>query len=354
MRKLLVFSIAAFALIAALISFDAAQTATNSNALEVVVNNTDKGILGTGERMHGLTYYANDSAIQLLLIFHVIGNGAPQTVDSNLSINGTVALDRDFKTSAGSGVHDHFSYSTIIPKAASYKVTNSSNVYQIEWREYPILTGRNGTLSLNQTIIQGTQGTTNHSNLTNLNWAAAGHTIDDDVDFNENNITELDTIQGMTNITSASTEFSNYSSFIDPQYTFNLYTDKYYNVFSMLNANSGNNGNIFGGYKARMYANGTLAPIQTNDQMFYFFGKGWDGSGWTSSRARFYFEAPADWGTSSHPTQIRMMVTDTSDVTHTVTIGSDGNITISGMAGTGNAYACFNSAGKLYRGTPTC
>lgn len=132
-----------------------------------IVNNTN---LYPNERTNNTIYYANDTSINLYIIFHALGNGASQTFDSNLSINGTIVLDKDFKTSSGSGFHDHWSFFTTIPKGSNYSITNSSNVFNIEWKEYPILTGRNNTLSLNQTFINITNSynQTYDTNITKL------------------------------------------------------------------------------------------------------------------------------------------------------------------------------------------
>lgn len=156
-KKILFFGI--FALLLSLIAFSIAQTAQETadinNVFEVVVNNTD---LYRNGRLHNTVYYSNTSPIQVLLIFHVLGTGAAQVIDTNVTINGTVVLDRDYRTTAGAGLHEHFSYAFLVPKGSNYSITNSTNVHDIEWREYPILSGKNGTLSINQTIISNGTG----------------------------------------------------------------------------------------------------------------------------------------------------------------------------------------------------
>lgn len=157
-RKAVYFAL--IAILLALIAYSAAQTAqttanTNANitnVFEIVVNNTDLGTNGTHERLHDVVYWANTSPIAVYITFHAVGSGAAQSFDANFSINGTIVMDRDFKTSAGSGQHDHFSLYTIVPKFANYSITNSTNIASTEWREYPILSGRNGTLSVNQSV----------------------------------------------------------------------------------------------------------------------------------------------------------------------------------------------------------
>lgn len=141
------------AILIALLAFALAQSAQDTadinNVFELVVNNTD---LYPDQRTNHTVYWANESPIAVYIIFHSLGSGAAQAFDSNLTINGTVVLDRDLRTSAGGGFHDHWSFYTIVPKGANYSIQNSSNVFDIEWREYPILSGKNGTLTVNTSV----------------------------------------------------------------------------------------------------------------------------------------------------------------------------------------------------------
>lgn len=154
----------------ALVAYDVAQTALDTaninNVFELVVNNTD---LYPTQRTNHTVYWANESPIAVYILFHAIDVATPQHFDSNFTINGSVVLDKDFNSAAGSGAHEHWSFYTIVPKGANYSVTNSTNVYQIEWREYPILSGKNGTLSLNQTFItNGSSFNSTYDNTTKI------------------------------------------------------------------------------------------------------------------------------------------------------------------------------------------
>ncbi len=168
--------IAFLGLLIAYMAFVVALQALNQDiAFEHVLNSTDLGYNGTRERVHNTTYWANDSALDVYLIFHVVGTGAAIAVDTNISINGTVFLDKDYKTSAGSGVHEHISTYFTVPKGANYSVHNSTNVAYTEWRENKILSGRNGTLSINMSTttinqtIQGGGGVSFDGSTVNLN-----------------------------------------------------------------------------------------------------------------------------------------------------------------------------------------
>lgn len=177
MNERRLFVVGLIAILFAVVAYSLAQTAQDTaninNIFEVVVNNTDLGTNGTNERIHNVTYWTNTSPIAVYLIFHVIGTGASFGVDSNVSINNTVVLDKNYRTDAGAGVHDHFAYSFIVPKNSNYTIRNSTSISSVEWREYPILAGKNGTLSINQTTInQGILSNAsiqiNESQVTNL------------------------------------------------------------------------------------------------------------------------------------------------------------------------------------------
>lgn len=98
-----------------------------------IINNTD--LYGT-ERIQNTIYYTNNSSVQLFLIFHVVGTGSPIWVDTNITINGVVVYDQDYRTVNDSNIHEHISYFIEIPRFANYSVSNSTTVYQLEWREY--------------------------------------------------------------------------------------------------------------------------------------------------------------------------------------------------------------------------
>lgn len=148
------------AVIFALIAYGVAQTAqitadnnaNITNVFEVVVNNTDIGCYGgeggTCERVNGTTYSAANYSRNVYLKYHVVSNNAHTVF--YVYINGTVVLWRDF-TTIQADQNESFAFN--IPKGANFSYFNNSVVHHVEWREYPILSGRNGTLSVNQTFI---------------------------------------------------------------------------------------------------------------------------------------------------------------------------------------------------------
>ena len=99
---------------------------------KLTVNNTD--LYGI-ERVQNVNY-SRPNDIQLMIIGHVVGAVPAKHLDMNVSVDGVVVQDIDIKTSVGVGVHEHQSISLIIPSGSNYTLQNSSDVTQIEWREY--------------------------------------------------------------------------------------------------------------------------------------------------------------------------------------------------------------------------
>ena len=348
--------IAIIALLFALVAYiEATETQI---AFEFVLNNTNKYPV---ERLHNITYYTNNSAIEVFLIFHVIGTGAQLNVDTNVSINNTVVLDKDYRTNAGAGIHEHFSYSFIVPKNSNYSVTNSTNIETIEWREYPILSGRNGTLSINQTIISGTtldnaSVLINESQVVNLS-----------ADLNSKVNKSGDNMTGDLNVDLKNVSANSFQHLDDAPAFSGLTSDWHYFTQSQTNTNamvmmtaSSNftySTNFFGGIRARGNLTNPTA-IQKNDVMFYFYGIGHDGTQYKSSNTNpnVVFKAEEAWNATSNPTKITMSVTDINSVStvERFNLTGDGSLTLSKLAGVGNAYVCVDQYGKLYRGNPGC
>lgn len=173
------------AIIALLIGFiayisaiNAQTTADINNVFQLVVNNTnlaptiEPSAPGTGERVTGVTYFANTSPIELLVFAHANTISGTATVEVN--INGTVVANQSGRP-LGGAEETHRSITVIVPKYSSY-VVNFSNYHHYEWREYPILSGKNGTLSVNQTFTINGSGFVNKTGdtMTGMLNAAAG------------------------------------------------------------------------------------------------------------------------------------------------------------------------------------
>ena len=98
-----------------------------------IVNNTDLAPeYGTGERIGNITYYANETPLDIFIYTH---NPVPTEVDIDLYIDGVRVQDDDVRTTV---VNNNRSKWIHIPYKASYAVNlnESGGLHHYEWREY--------------------------------------------------------------------------------------------------------------------------------------------------------------------------------------------------------------------------
>ena len=138
-------------------------------AFEIIKNNTDlcdfnhTSGLCNGIRQSNVTYYTNDSTIILTVYAHA--NTASQTAGvfvyrDNILIEAQSGRPLAVPEETWRGV------TVIMPRNTSYRV-NFTNYHHFNWTEDQILSGRNGTLSINQTVIGGA-GCTGDCSFNNL------------------------------------------------------------------------------------------------------------------------------------------------------------------------------------------
>ena len=186
------------------ISESTITTVNNTVGLQIVVNNTnlaptiEPNVTGTGERLSNTTYYNNNSDIEIFLYAHA--NSVSQTSDIELWINNTMVSSISSKPVGAAPEQNNKSIVAIIPRYSAYQA-RFANFHHYEWREYQILSG-NFTSSI---IVSN--GTTNHANLTNLNWASANHTIDTDINMQNNSILQIDSIGKVAGGTTTQIQF---------------------------------------------------------------------------------------------------------------------------------------------------
>ena len=154
-RKVLV--IALLGLFIGLLAYAVADQALNQQiAFDIITNNTDLCAFNhtsgrcDGTRNGSTDYYNNDSAIQILLKAHA--NAVAQNASIQLYINDTEVLHTSGRP-LGVAEDNYKSISVLIPKGQKYKAI-FLNYHHYEWREYQILSGKNGTLSIVQNITQ--------------------------------------------------------------------------------------------------------------------------------------------------------------------------------------------------------
>ncbi len=166
-----VYKIAVVALVFAFLGWFLPQQADVS--FETVGNDTDLCNFNhtsgrcNGVRNASVIYHANESSIYISIKAH--GNAANQNVNISLFRNG-VEIAHDAKRPLAVPENIWGTAYGIIDKGDNYSFT-VEGYHHYEVYETYFLSGKNGTLSINQNITNTTQnilnGTTNHHNLTN-------------------------------------------------------------------------------------------------------------------------------------------------------------------------------------------
>jgi len=132
----------------------------NEGVFDIEINNTNLApsvageTVGTGERVQGVTYYANDTPIEIFVWGH--GQNVSQTAEIHLYINGTKVADTSGRP-LGASEQSNKTIVAIIPRYASYKI-EANNAHHYEWREYKVIAGTNGSVSLTNNYYNTTGG----------------------------------------------------------------------------------------------------------------------------------------------------------------------------------------------------
>jgi len=115
----------------------------NEFVFEIEENNTNLAPnvaghpTGTGERISGVTYWANSTPIELHVYAHA--DTATQALNLSLQINGTVVQQIQLRPITAPE-NTYAPMTAIIPKGANYSVT-ITNYHHYEWREYRVISG---------------------------------------------------------------------------------------------------------------------------------------------------------------------------------------------------------------------
>jgi len=255
-----------------------------------------------------------------------------------------------------------------------------------------------------------TPGTTNHANLTNLNWSASGHTIDTNFNLSGNfiiniagwtnqTLIKLDLLGGFIGDYYASIEMSKANEWLKLISKSNIITvyDNRTTMNSMLDMQGNNITNITkltssGDFSIEVlngfytlssqqiptnYRVGQIVTPRTtlltalNLKMYSgsggcisgcgasvnMFNVGNDTARTEYNVGRFgYAWDNVSLNTSKIQFFARNGVADTTGSNTNLFngYGSNGTMNIPSLAGAGNAYVCVDSSGNLYRGSPTC
>jgi len=125
------------------------------SVFDIEINNTNLApsvpgeTVGTGERVQGVTYYANETPIEIFVWGH--GQNVSQTAEIHLFINGTKVADTSGRP-LGASEQSNKTIVAMIPRYASYKI-EANNAHHYEWREYRVIAGTNGSVRSQTTIL---------------------------------------------------------------------------------------------------------------------------------------------------------------------------------------------------------
>jgi len=131
------------------------------SVFEIEINNTNLAPNvaghppGTGERIQGMTYWTNDTPIEIFVFSHA--DTSSQNAEIHLMINGSIVLDTANRP-LGVSEESNNSIAAIIPRHSNYSV-EINNFHHYEWREYRILSGQNGSVVINNYANSSFNGT---------------------------------------------------------------------------------------------------------------------------------------------------------------------------------------------------
>jgi len=327
-------------------------------SFEIILNNTDlcdynhTSLTCNGTRQASTVYYANNSAIEIFLIAHA--NSVGQNATIMLLINGTIVEHTSGKPLAAPSTDNWKTVSAIIPKGASYEA-RFLNYHHFEWREYTILTGRNGTLNyynITNTTTIGGSGASNLSQLaidTNKNWQ--GYNITNISNINMTN----NLYMGFHNIVNTS-EFINYGNggtainfTVNRSYTgaANAITRFAQSSSPIVFTVTGND--LTGGYNFRVNMNPDQSQQDTTKAGWALVLKPFDGA--TGSRFQINRGIP---GSSNLEAMVDIWANNTIYLGDSTAVNKNTTIVISNLTGSGNDFVCVDPNGVLFRSNLAC
>jgi len=342
------YKIAIFALVMAFLAYSiGGSVVTNESIFQIEVNNTNLApsvageSIGTGERIQGTTYYANNTPIQLFVFAHA--NTPGQDAETHLFINGTKVVDTSGKP-LGTAEQQNRSIVALIPRAAYYMI-ETTNVHHYEWREYRILSGQNGSVNVttNVTTINNYTNITNVSQIDNaslnLKVNKSGDTMSGALSVNEAPNTFINF--GNSSISGASgTHYQTNTG--DIEWVLGGSASGYNREVYIYDRNTGSQvyslsldtfqTSLFGGI--RMNRSATINASFAHDGNWISFGHPGLSEDFIGYRDNaFWFKDSPGGG----------------DVTDPAIVA--GNFSASGQSGTGTRAACFQSDGALVAST---
>jgi len=177
-----------------------------------------------------------------------------------------------------------------------------------------LISNSTNTTYINNTYINNTNisgGDINHSNLTNLNWSVSNHTIDTILRMNNFSIRNAHGIYMHENQTNQFNLYGDTGSGFLSHSALGIDSEAWQNsngnTIYMRKFAGNNSGSAIGANIIAFYGltgNITNPNITTSQQqMFFFSGRGYTGSAYTGSKVDMKFRAYSDWNATSTATE---------------------------------------------------
>jgi len=304
---------------------------------DIEINNTNLApsvpgeTVGTGERVQGVTYYANETPIEIFIWGH--GQNVSQTAELHLFINGTKVADTSGRP-LGASEQSNKTIVAMIPRYASYKI-EANNAHHYEWREYRVIAGTNGSVSITNNYFNTTGNGTGNASCDNcINATQLETNLSTKVNKSG------DTMTG--NLSMTTNEIQNASKITVVNTNYNL-TSGLFAVADIYMVSSGStigfysfgNVNSFSAYRFNNNASGDYSYLNENQQILSFAVGGFNTSHTTatnatagSSKGGFQISAGKNWNESYQPTKTIFQNSNGTSVNTAVVFNHTNNIEI--------------------------
>jgi len=320
----------------------------NEGVFDIEINNTNLApsvpgeTVGTGERVHGVTYYANETPIEIFVWGH--GQNVSQTAEIHLFINGTKVADTSGRP-LGASEQSNKTIVAMIPRYASYKI-EANNAHHYEWREYRVIAGTNGSVITNNyyTNTTGGGGVSFNGTPVDLNGSNLHNGTFNDVNLSLKVNKTGDTMSGTLDM---GFNRINRTSFVDIKNSGTAGFDVQNTATDIVNSlavGTVGNSNIYGNWNSttNTQANTSLSSwsirpgvVGSQEGLFRII---WFREGFTPGLEEYIIQA--------YKNQTLTITTKATTI--------NGNVTMTNLTGAGNSYVCVYANGTLYRGSPTC
>jgi len=344
----------------------------NEGVFDIEINNTNLApsvsgeTSGTGERVQGVTYYANETPIEIFVWGH--GQNVSQTAELHLFINGTKVADTSGRP-LGASEQSNKTIVAMIPKYASYKI-EANNAHHYEWREYRVIAGTNGSVSITNNYFNTTGNGSGNASCDNcINATQLETNLSTKVNKSGDTMTgnlsmTTNEIQNASKITVVNTNYNLTSGLFAVADIYMVSAGSTVGFYSFGNVNS------FSAYRFNNNASGDYSYLTTNQQILSFAVGGFNASHTITtnatagtSRGGMNIVAADNWNETYQPTKTVFLNSNGSVVNTAVTFNKSNNLEINlpgkgiqltSPNGLSTACITLNNAGVLTTTAGVC